>query len=74
MKINLDDLVGTQRDIAEIIGIESYISVKHLVEIQYISKNTASYKNLNAMLKSRRSTMDTTAVSSQESMICLKGM
>lgn len=27
MKINLDDLVGTQRDIAEIIGIESYIKL-----------------------------------------------
>lgn len=59
MKINLDDLVGTQRDIAE---------------IQYISKNTASYKNLNATLKSRQSTMDTTAVSLQESMIYQKDM
>ena len=27
MKINLDDLVGTQRDIAETIGIESYIKL-----------------------------------------------
>lgn len=27
MKINLDDLVGTQRDIAKIIGIESYIKL-----------------------------------------------
>lgn len=27
MKINLDDLVGTQREIAETIGIESYIKL-----------------------------------------------
>ena len=27
VKINLDDLVGTQREIAETIGIESYIKL-----------------------------------------------
>ena len=75
MKINLDDLVGTQRDIAETIGIESYIKLCKSFggDTIYIQKYS-ELQNSNATLKSKQSIMDTTAVSLQESMIYQKDM
>lgn len=62
MKINLDDLVGTQRDIAETIGIESYIElcktfggdtvyIQKYSELQKIERNAeikAKYNGYNS--------------------------
>ena len=70
MKINLDDLVGTQRDIAETIGIESYIKLCKSFggDTIYIQKYSELQKlERNAEIKAKYN-------GSQESMICLKGM
>lgn len=69
MEIHLDDLIGTQRDIAEVIGIENYIKLCKAFggDTVYI-QNIQNCKKLNAMLKSKQSTTDTTAVSLQKNM------
>lgn len=70
VEIHLDDLIGTQRDIAEVIGIENYIKLCKAFggDTVYI-QNIQNCKKLNAMLKSKQSTTDTTAVSLQKNMI-----
>ena len=62
MKIHLDDLIGTQREIAEVIGIESYIRlckvfggdniyIQKYSELQKIERNAeikAKYNGYNS--------------------------
>lgn len=75
VEIHLDDLIGTQRDIAEVIGIENYIKLcKSFGGDTVYIQNIRNYKRLNAMLKLKQSTTDTTAVSLQKNMTSLNDM
>lgn len=56
MKINLDDLTGTQKDLAEIIGIDSYIKLCQIFggDTVYIQKYSELQKiERNAEIKAK---------------------